>query len=108
MIELIRLGLYMIISAQAAYFIVIILLYDLMMDWYEWGTFPDPRNIFEKTVNILTALIFGLSYWAGLRVKKRNWFMKRVYLVGYFILFIILATITYKLINIVLKYIEQL
>lgn len=107
MTELIRIGLIMILTSQASYFILLILLYQTMMHWYEWGTFPNPSNLFEKTVNFLTALVFGVAYWAGLKVKKRNWFMKRVYLLGYLIVYIILAVITYKLLNSVLKYFEM-
>ncbi|MBX4341055.1 hypothetical protein K4G93_23280, partial [Mycobacterium tuberculosis] len=74
---------------------------------YEWRTFPDPRNLFEKTVNFLTALVFGVAYWAGLRVKNKNWFMKRVYLLGYVFVYIILAVIVYNILNSILKYLEM-
>lgn len=106
MTELIRIGILTILGSQASYFILLILLYDTMMHWYEWGTFPNPSNIFEKTVNFLTALVFGVAYWAGLKVKKRNWFMKRVVLFGYLIVYTILAVLTFKLLNSILRYIE--
>ncbi len=107
MTELIRIGLAGILASQAAYFFSLIVLYQVMMDWYEWGTFPDPSNIFEKTVNFLTALVFGVAYWAGLKVKKRKWFLRPVLLSGYLFLYIILAMIAFKLINSVLIYIER-
>lgn len=107
MTELIRIGILTILGSQASYFILLILLYGTMMHWYEWGTFPDPNNIFEKTVNFLTALVFGLAYWAGLKVKKRKWFLRPVLLSGYLFLYIILAMIAFKLINSVLIYIER-
>ncbi|WP_040340336.1 hypothetical protein [Fictibacillus macauensis] len=106
MTELIRIGILTILGSQASYFILLILIYNIMMDWYEWGTFPDPRNFFEKTVNFLTALIFGIAYWAGLKVKKRKWYLRPFYLIGYLAMYTILAVIIYKLLNAVLKYIE--
>ncbi|WP_137790256.1 hypothetical protein [Bacillus sp. E(2018)] len=107
MIELVRIALAGILASQASYFILLILIYQTMMHWYEWGTFPDPSNIFEKTVNFLTALVFGVAYWAGLKVKKRKWFLRPVLLSGYLFLYIILAMIAFKLINSVLIYIER-
>ncbi|WP_137790257.1 hypothetical protein [Bacillus sp. E(2018)] len=107
MTELFRIGIAAILGSQVAYFFAVILLYKTMMDWYEWSTFPDPRNLFEKTVNFLTALVFGVAYWAGLRVKNKNWFMKRVYLLGYVFVYIILAVIVYNILNSILKYIEM-
>ncbi|ANC76249.1 hypothetical protein ABE65_005265 [Fictibacillus phosphorivorans] len=107
MIELIRIGLVMILTCQGSYFILLILLYGTMMHWYEWGTFPKPSNIFEKTVNFLTALVFGVAYWAGLKVKKQKWFIRPLYLLGYLFIYIILAIITYKLLNSILTYIEM-
>lgn len=107
MIELFRIGLIMILTCQGSYFILLILLYGTMMHWYEWGTFPKPSNIFEKTVNFLTALVFGVAYWAGLKVKKRKWFLRPVLLSGYLFLYIILAMIAFKLINSVLIYLER-
>ncbi len=107
MIELIRIGLVMILTCQGSYFILLILLYGTMMHWYEWGTFPKPSNIFEKTVNFLTALVFGVAYWAGLKVKKQKWFIRPLYLLGYLFIYIILAIIAYKLLNSILTYIEM-
>ncbi|MGM0803920.1 MAG: hypothetical protein ACQET8_04220 [Bacillota bacterium] len=107
MTELIRYVILAILASQAAYFFAIFFLYKVMMDWYEWSTFPDPRNLFEKTVNFLTALVFGVAYWAGLRVKNKNWFMKRVYLLGYVFVYIILAVIVYNILNSILKYLEM-
>ncbi|MBH0155187.1 hypothetical protein IHV10_02350 [Fictibacillus sp. 5RED26] len=107
MIELVRIALAGILASQASYFILLILIYQTMMHWYEWGTFPDPSNIFEKTVNFLTALVFGVAYWAGLKVKKKKWFLRPLYLTGYLFLYIILAIITFKIINSVLIYLER-
>ncbi|MBH0170095.1 hypothetical protein [Fictibacillus sp. 18YEL24] len=107
MTELIRIGILTILGSQASYFILLILLYGTMMHWYEWSTFPSPTNLFEKTVNILTALVFGLAYWAGLKVKKQKWYIRPMHLIGYLIVYTILAMIAFKLINSVLIYLER-
>ncbi|MBN3554554.1 hypothetical protein JYA63_09775 [Fictibacillus nanhaiensis] len=107
MTELIRIGILTILGSQASYFILLIFLYGTMMHWYEWSTFPNPTNVFEKTVNFLTALVFGLAYWAGLKVKKQKWYFRPLHLIGYLIVYTILAIITYKLLNAILTYIEM-
>ncbi|EIT86849.1 hypothetical protein A374_04724 [Fictibacillus macauensis ZFHKF-1] len=107
MVELIRIGITVVLTTQASYFAAMILVYESMMDWYEWSTFPDPENIFEKTVNVVTASFIGVAYWAGLRVKKRNWFMKRVYLVGYLSVYTIFATIVYNILYSFVKFLGR-
>ncbi|MCM3616936.1 hypothetical protein M3936_04985 [Sutcliffiella horikoshii] len=97
MLEIIKLIIYMLLGAQAAYFIVLFLIGSWAMEWYEWGTFENPDNLFKKIVNFFTISIFGLAYWVGRKVQNKNFLMRKVIILIcgflYFIVMIILIAV---------------
>lgn len=97
MLELIKLIIFMLLGAQAAYFIVLFLLGSWAMEWYEWGTFENAGNLFKKVANLCTISIFGLAYWVGLKVQNKNFFMSKaiilIYAFLYFVVMIILISV---------------
>jgi len=99
MLELIKLIVFMLLGAQAAYFIVLFLLDSLAMEWYEWGTFKNPDNLFKIIVNIWTMSIFGLAYWVGLKVQNQNFFMKKLIILAYAFLYFVVIIFLIPLID---------
>ncbi|MQR97178.1 hypothetical protein [Fictibacillus phosphorivorans] len=107
MTELVRIGLMAILGTQGAYFLAIFLAGNTMIDWYEWGTFRNADTVFTKTVNVLSALFMGIAYWSGKRVDHHNWFVKRIYLLGYAFLYTIAGILFYELCDYFLRFIEN-
>ncbi|MFC0272701.1 hypothetical protein ACFFIX_14795 [Metabacillus herbersteinensis] len=106
MTELVRIAALGILGSQGAYFVTIFLLGRLMIDWYEWGYFFNTNNWFLKIANGFTATFFGIAYWAGKRVDHHNWFLKRIYLMGYLFVYIIIAMIAYDILDYFLNVID--
>ncbi|MFC0272700.1 hypothetical protein ACFFIX_14790 [Metabacillus herbersteinensis] len=77
-----------------------------MIDWYEWGYFHNTNNFFLKIANGFTATFFGIAYWAGKRVDHHNWFLKRIYLLGYAFVYMIIGIIVYDILDYLLRVIE--
>jgi len=107
MIELIRLALIFLLTTQGGYFLAILLAGHTMIEWYEWSILPNPnKNILVSVINGFTAGFIGIAYWSGKRVDHHNWFVKRVYLLGYAMLFIIASVTFYQTVDYFLRLIE--
>ncbi|MBH0155186.1 hypothetical protein IHV10_02345 [Fictibacillus sp. 5RED26] len=100
MTELIRLAIIFVLTTQGGYFLAIFLAGHSMIEWYEWSIIPNPnKNIFISITNGFTASFIGIAYQAGKRVDHHNLFLKRVYLLGYAMLFIIASVTFYQTVD---------
>ncbi|MCM3616935.1 hypothetical protein M3936_04980 [Sutcliffiella horikoshii] len=99
MIEFIKIMIFMLIATQGAYFILVFFLYSWAMEWYEWGTFKNPDNLFKKVVNIWTMSIFGIAYWVGLKVPEKNFIMGKLIIFAYAFLYFVVIIFLIPLID---------
>ncbi|NPC91491.1 hypothetical protein HOO54_04325 [Bacillus sp. WMMC1349] len=94
-----------ILGAQFAYGLTIFLLSSVMMEYYEWGTFKNPTNRFQKSVNFGTALFFGLGYFVYKRLYKYNWFLRKLYFLLFLVVSGILSVFIILIVSDILHYI---
>ena len=98
-----------IIGMQIAYAGSVLLLWNVMFEWYEWGYFEETgKSLFLKMANGFLILMMGYGYWAGKRLDHLGFFRKRIFLLGYILLFVIISIIIYKPIYSILVWFENL
>ncbi|PLR79046.1 hypothetical protein CU633_02345 [Bacillus sp. V3-13] len=109
MTELVRIAILVILCTQGGYFLAILVLSRTMIEWYEWSILPNPNNHwFPKIINGFTATFMGIAYWAGKRVDHHNFLLKRIYLLGYALIYAIAAMIVYDILDYLLRVIERI
>ncbi|WP_242556306.1 hypothetical protein [Bacillus sp. HU-1818] len=97
--EYLMLGIF---SIQFAYGLSILLLGNIMMNYYEWGTFRDPSKLFQKVVNFGTGLFMGSGYFVYKRLYKYNWFLRKLYFLIFLVGGGILSIIIYYILSFIL------
>ncbi|CAM3786413.1 hypothetical protein [Mesobacillus zeae] len=71
-------GIAMLMVAQVGYSIVLFLLGDTQLAWYEWGTFSPSENRLEKLVNSLMNLMMGLAIYFYKKSKNFSWPIRKL------------------------------
>ena len=51
-----------------------------MVDYYRWGTFENPTNVFQKSVNFGMALFMGSGYFLYSKFEKYNWIKRKLFM----------------------------
>ena len=109
MAELLNMIVAAIIGFQIAYAVTVLILWEIMLKYYEWGYFEEAKtHWYLKIPNALLNTFMGFGYWAGKRVIRYNWFRRRVLLMGYILIFIIASIIAYMLLSKIFLWLEDL
>lgn len=51
-----------------------------MVDYYQFGTFENPTNNFQKFINFGMAFFMGSGYFLYRRFKKYNWITRKFFM----------------------------
>jgi hypothetical protein len=92
----------LLLSAQFAFALTILLLGNMMLDYYEWGTYQKPANLMQKIVNGIMRLIIGIGPYFYKRILRYNWFLRKLIMLGFLLLMGILSILVYQIIKWVL------
>ncbi|CAH0347268.1 hypothetical protein [Bacillus sp. CECT 9360] len=84
------------VGAQFAYAVTILLLGETMMEYFEWGYYEIPESKGEKVINFVSNALFGFGYHFYKRLRKYNWFLRKIYFFGILILSGIVCIIVYQ------------
>lgn len=71
-----------------------------MVDYYRFGTFQKPTNIFDKTLNIIMAIAMGSGYFLYSKFEKHNWIARKIFMLISLVIHCILCIIVYFIITI--------
>jgi hypothetical protein len=67
---------------QWAYALTVLFLGSVIVDYYDWGTWENPQNAFQKAINFLMAFLVGAGPYLYKKFRKYNWFIRRLALLG--------------------------
>ena len=98
-----------IVGFQIAYAFTVLVLWETMLKYYEWGYFKEAKTKwYLKIPNAFLAIWMGYGYWAGKRLSQYNWIKKRVLLIGYILLFIVISIFAYMILSKIVLWLENL
>ncbi|MCM3663670.1 hypothetical protein M3204_04600 [Mesobacillus subterraneus] len=92
----------LLLSAQFAFALTILLLGNMMIEYYEWGTYEKTETKYQKTVNGIMGLIIGIGPFFYKRFIKYNWFLRKLIMLGFLLLMGITSILVYQFIKWVL------
>ena len=85
--------------------LLFLLLEWAMVDYYRFGTFEKPTNIFEKILNIVMAIAMGSGYFLYSKFEKYNWITRKFFMLVSLVIHGILCFIVYFIITIPIEWI---
>lgn len=97
-IEGIRILLICILVTQLTYGFTIFLLEGTMTRFYASGVYENPKSLYQKSVNFYMLGLMGSGYHIYLRLKKYNWFIRKILFFFALIIQSIASIIVYKII----------
>ncbi|WP_226679032.1 hypothetical protein [Mesobacillus jeotgali] len=84
--------------AQISYSFLILILGNVMMEYYEWGTYESPSTVYQKTVNfIMGFLLIGVGPYIYKRLLKHPWWKRKLYMLGSVLVLFIGSIIFYEM-----------
>ncbi|RSD27005.1 hypothetical protein [Mesobacillus subterraneus] len=89
----------LLLSAQFAFALTILLLGNMMLDYYEWGTYEKPANLMQKIVNVIMGLIIGIGPYFYKKFLRYNWFLRKLMMLGFLLIMGILSILVYQIIK---------
>lgn len=102
-IQGIRILLICILSGQLMYGFLIFLLEETMTDFYALGVYEKPRTIYQKSVNFFMFITIGTGFHIYIKLRKYNWFLRKILFLIALVLQAIASVIIYKIIYGMLK-----
>ena len=98
-----------IVGTQIAYAFTLLILWETMLNYYEWGYFKEAKTKwYLKIPNAYLFILMGYGYWAGKRLSHYNWIKKRIFLMGYILLLIVVSIILYIILSKIVIWFENL
>ncbi|ALC90588.1 hypothetical protein AM500_12925 [Bacillus sp. FJAT-18017] len=90
------------LGIQWVYALTVLLLGNVMVDYYDYGTIENPINILDKIINFILKFTIGVGpcFYKKLRFKKKyNWFTWRLAFLGGLLGGGLVALIVFEIIN---------
>jgi hypothetical protein len=71
-----------------------------MVDYYEYGTFENPKNTFDKVINFGMAFLMGSGYYWYRRFSKQKWIIRKMNMFIFLVLQGIISIITFYIVTV--------
>lgn len=97
-IEGIRILLTCILLTQLSYGFTIFLLEKTMTSFYALAIYENPKTFYQKSVNFYMLGVLGSGYHIYLRLKKYNWFVRKILFLIALLIQSIASIIIYKIV----------
>ncbi|MCM3181068.1 hypothetical protein AB1L05_23725 [Cytobacillus horneckiae] len=97
-LEAIKTILAYLLSIQIMYGFLILILGNVMSNFYSAAIFQEPSNVFQKSSNVFMALTIGSGYMINLKLMKYSWFIRKVLFLLALIIQGILSIIIYQVV----------
>ncbi|WNF22704.1 hypothetical protein [Mesobacillus jeotgali] len=88
---------------QIGYSISVLLIGNTMIEYYEWGIFENPSTSYEKIINTLLMVTVGVGPFVYKKLNKYNWLIRKILMLAFLVLFVIIGVIIYQIVSIVLR-----
>jgi hypothetical protein len=89
---------------QISYSFLILVLGNVMMEYYEWGTYEGPATAYQKTVNFIMGFLMGVGPYIYKKLLIHPWWKRKLYMLGFVLAMTIGSIIFYEvLMDIVVK-----
>lgn len=82
---------------QISFSFTVLVLGNVMMDFYEWGTYEQPVTTYQKTVNFIMAFLIGAGPFIYKKLLRYPWWKRKLYMTGSVIAMLIGSILFYKL-----------
>ncbi|WP_079478809.1 hypothetical protein [Halobacillus salinus] len=86
------------LGTQIVYGLLILLLGRVMKEYFEWGIFDPPLNLFQKTTNVFLMGTIGSGYYLDEVLRKYSWFKRKLYMFSALVIQTIVSVILYQVI----------
>jgi hypothetical protein len=90
-------------TIQGGYALTILLLGNVMVEYYEWGTYEKPETLYQKSVNTFFVTFMGIGPFIYKKLLRNNWFVRKLLMVVFLFLYMITSIYVYKFITFILK-----
>ncbi|RIW32523.1 hypothetical protein D3H55_13125 [Bacillus salacetis] len=77
-IEVIKIGVGVILSAQFTYGCTIAILEKTMLGFYKTSIYDPPTTVFQKITNTFQKGLLGSGYYIYTKIEKYNWFVRKI------------------------------
>lgn len=67
---------------QITYSFLLLLLGNVMMEYYEWGTYEKPSTYYQKIVNFIMGFLIGVGPYIYKKLLKHPWWKRKLYMLG--------------------------
>lgn len=90
-----------ILTVQVLYSLTIVLLGNIITDYYDLATYKNPKTLYQKTITFIINIFFGLGPFVYGKLLKYSWLLRKLYmLVATFLMAIISIPLYYFIINV--------
>ncbi|RSD27004.1 hypothetical protein [Mesobacillus subterraneus] len=88
---------------QVTFSFLVLVLGDLMVEYYEWGTYEQPSNGYQKTVNATMGFLIGAGPFVYKILLKYPWWKRKLFMMGFFFIFLFSSILTYQLLMMIVR-----
>ncbi|MFT9596420.1 hypothetical protein [Mesobacillus sp.] len=83
---------------QISYSLLILVLGNVMMEYYEWGTYENAATAYQKTVNSIMGFLIGVGPYMYKKLLKHPWWKRKLYMLGFVLAMFIGSIIFYEVV----------
>ena len=83
---------------QISYSLLILVLGNVMMEYYEWGTYENPATAYQKIVNSIMGFLIGVGPYMYKKLLKHPWWKRKLYMLGFVLAMFIGSIIFYEVV----------
>ncbi|AZB44615.1 hypothetical protein CEF21_21280 [Bacillus sp. FJAT-42376] len=104
-IEIIQVIVLILLVSQNAYAFTLIIMGNILLEYYQWGIFENPKHWFPKTTNFILRFLFGIGpyFYKKLHNQERSWFSRKALYLGWYLLFSVVCILFYSIISTILN-----
>src|SRR5574342_671530 len=82
--------------SQIAYSITILLAGNVMIEYYEWAIYENPKTKYEKTINTMMGFLIGAGPYIYKKFQKHRWWKRKLLMLGSVLAMTIVSIIFYQ------------
>lgn len=87
---------------QISFGFTVLVLGNVMMEYYEWGTYEQPLTTYQKTVNFIMAFLIGAGPFIYKKLLKYPWWKRKLCMTGSIIAMIVGSILFYQLLVLII------